>query len=440
MATQTTNYSLYKPTVNGDENVWGTYWNYNADRLDVELNTLQGSIDGVAGTAAATNVTVSDLSGTVTTIANQVSALQQDDTAQDTSITALTDRVSSAELKITTLQAGGGGGGSGAALTNGSVVTAYIADNAITAVKLAVDSVTNTAIETAAVNTDSIANDAIVNRHLSDDCITRSEIKEDEVLSVHIADQQVSTEHITSTHVLAPKPGASDIDKVLYNDEHDGLKWKRSNKVTTLQKYTDLFANTGDVDPGDLFVIANAGTAGGSGANDYPTSIGGEATPVSLDASSVFLANRSAPSNVSHYTTLYTGSNGVTNVNTTNPVVAVFELADGTSYNVPLPQFSINSENTIAGANCAANDYLAVYDRSASQQKKVELQELGQAMGWGSVVIEGGGGADGLINTFGIITGFEVDTASGSLLMNSTGGFTSQTANIDSNGDFLLTG
>lgn len=441
MATQTTNYSLYLPAVNGDENQWGQYLNYNSQRLDVELNNLDQRVDGVAASIASTDVSLSNVSATVTAQGSLISALQQDDSAQDTSITSLGDRVSQAELAISTLQStGGSGGGSGTSLTNGSVVTAYIAFGAVTDEKLAEDSVTAFAIETAAVTSDAIANNAVAGRHIQADAVGTSQIADDAIIGTHIADDQVQPHHIVGTHVLAPAPGSNDADKVLYNDDNYGLRWKRQNKVTRVTKYADMFLNTQDVEPGDLFVIENAGSAGGSGANDYPFSINGVVTPNSLDASSVFLANISTPASPADFTTLYTGSNGVIDVDTTDPLRAVFELADGTSYTVNLPTFSINSETEITGANIAGNDYAMVHDRSNNVQRKIQLQELGIAMGWGSVVIEGGDGSGGLINSFGIITGFEVDPVSGSLIMNSTGGFTSQTAYINNDGDFILTG
>lgn len=441
MATQTTNYSLYLPTVNGDENTWGTFINYNSQRLDVELNNLDQRVDGVASNIASLNSTLSNVSANVSTLSSSFNALQQDDSAQDSSITSLGDRISQAELAISTLQStGGSGGGSEVSLTNGSVVTAYIAFRAVTDEKLAEDSVTAFAIETAAVTSDAIANNAVAGRHIQADAVGTSQIADDAVIGTHIADDQIQPQHIVGTHVLAPVPTAADGDKVLYNDNNYGLRWKRQNKVTRITRYTDLFVNTSDIEPGDLFVITNGGDSGGSGTYDYPVSVSGVATPNSIDANSVFLANTSSPSSPSDWTTLYIGANGVVDVDTNDPLRAVFELADGTSYTVPLPSFSINAETEITGANIAGNDYAMVHDRSNNVQRKIQLQELGIAMGWGSVVIEGDGGGGGLVNSFGIITGFEVDPVSGSLIMNSTGGFSSQTAFINTDGDFILTG
>ena len=439
MATQTTHYSLYKPTVNGDEAQWGTYLNYNADRLDVELDSLSQRIDGVAGVNTAQATSIESLNTNNQNQADQISTLQQSDSARGTAIVDLTGRVSNNETAITALQTSGGGGGGGASLTSGSVVTDYLANSSVTHDKLAIDSVRSIHIETAAVVADGIAANAVENRHIKADAVGSSQIADDAVLGTHILGNQIDETHIKATLALVPKAQATDGDKVLFNDATTGLRWKRQNKVLKVAKYTDIFVNQGDTEPGDLLVIENGGTAGGSGANDYPAVISGLPAPASLDAGSVFLSNVASPSTPTHYTTLYTGSNGVVNVDTTNPVRAVFELADGSSYTVPLPQFSINSESEITGANIATNDYLALYDRTASAQKKIQLQELGVAMGWGSTVIEGGDGG-GIINTLGIILGFEVDTESGSLIMKSTGGFTNQTAFIDSTGDFILVG
>jgi hypothetical protein len=439
MATQTTNYALNKPTVNGDESQWGTLLNYNFDRIDIELGNVNARVDGSNTTNAATSQTVATINTTLAAQSQQINALQQADSATDTSVTDLTTRIGAAETTISALQASSGSGGSGASLTAGSVVTLYLADGSVTTDKLAVDSVTSTAIETAAVVADGIAANAVENRHIKEDAVDSIHIADDAVLGTHILGNQIDASHITATLSLVPNPQAADGDKVLFNDATTGLRWKRQNKVLKIAKYTDLFVNQGDTEPGDLLVIENGGTAGGSGANDYPAVISGLPTPASLDAGSVFLSNVASPSTPTHYTTLYTGSNGVVNVNTNDPTRAIFELADGSSYTVPLPQFSINSESEITGANIATNDYLALYDRSASAQKKIQLQELGVQMGWGSTVIEGGDGG-GVINTLGIILGFEVDTESGSLIMKSTGGFTTQTAFIDSTGDFILVG
>lgn len=44
--TQTTNYGLYKPIGNADNNAWGSHWNLNADTLDGLLYTVTGGASG----------------------------------------------------------------------------------------------------------------------------------------------------------------------------------------------------------------------------------------------------------------------------------------------------------------------------------------------------------------------------------------------------------
>lgn len=438
MATQTSNFSLYKPEVGGDEDTWGTLWNFNADTLDLQLNALSVRIDTNANSVAAVDSSITDTNANVLALTGQINALQQADQNHAVEYSALVGRMSSAETKITQLQNTPSSGG--ASLSTGSITSTYLADDAVTPAKLADDAVTTAAIETAAVTSDSIANSNVLNRHIADYQITESKLAVDSITSTHIQDNAIGLNHILASHTVVPKPGAGDGDKILYNDDNYGLMWKRQARVTKVTKYTDLFANNDTTEPGDLLIVLNGGSAGGTtGSFDYPVSFNNEATPTQIYDNSVFLANVEAPSAPSGYTTLYTGFNGVVNVDTSDPLRAVFELADGSSYTVNLPQFSIQGENEITGSGIAANDYLAIYDRSSGSQKKIQLQELGVGMSWGSTVIQSADGT-GIINTLGIILGFTVEPESGALVMESTGGFTSSTAYIDSSGDFILVG
>ena len=71
-----------------------------------------------------------------------------------------------------------------------------------------------------------------------------------------------------------------------------------------------------------------------------------------------------------------------------------------------------------------------------------KAHKVSKATSLTATVIGGdGGGTGGAIqNQLGIVLGFEINTLTGELVMTSTGGFTNNTAYIDSNGDFILVG
>jgi len=441
MATQTTTWQLWKPTINGDQDSWGIYLNFNADKIENALNALTLRIDSNVSTLATLDESIGNINANLTAKANQISELQQYDQDNDSDISEITNRVTTLEYNVTQLT-GSVQNISPSNLTTGSVISTYIAAGAVTTAKIADDAITTAKIAASAVDSTEINTSAVLSRHIGEDQILAHHLADDQIKQNHIDDYAVQPEHVNVNYVLVPKPDANaDGDKYLYNDDTTGLGWRRSSRVTKVQNYSKLFVDTQSIEPGDLLIIQNGGTAGGSGINDWPTTINNEVTPATLDATSVFLANIEAPSSPSHYTTLYTGQNGVANVITTNNK-ATFVLEDGTSYDVSFPSFNVNELTAIPSSSITENDYAVVFDRSANAQRKVQLQDIALALGWGATVIGGDGGGTGgsIQNQLGIVLGFEINTLTGELVMTSTGGFTNNTAYIDSNGDFILVG
>ena len=377
MPNLTTHYQLKKPIVNSvdEENQWGTYLNQSLDLVDSALNNLAQAVANVSTTSLSTSIT--NIASDVQTNAGNISSvnttlLNLKDGNTSLTISGISDELNNLSGKITTLT-------NQVAGIDTSGPASGVADGTITSAKLTAEAVTTAKIAGAAVTEGKIAQAAVTTVKIADGAITGPKIVDDAITGQKIAAGAINTTHISSTHTIIPKPSAADSGKNLFYDgDLSAMIWRRQNGVTQVANYAAIFSTAG-IEKGDVVVVNNGGTSGGSGANDYLATIGGVATPAELDANSVFLALSATPGNPNQILTLFTGSNGVTNV-TTNQAgdQATFTLEDGTTYNVPLPVFQLNN---LSAGTMNDEDFLVFYDVSLGLQKKITATDFSAALG-----------------------------------------------------------
>jgi len=376
MPNLTTHYQLKKPIVNSvaEENQWGTYLNQSLDLVDSALNNLATAVASVSTTSLTASI--ANVQEGLQANTNNISALNTNITnlkGGNTSLTiaGISDELTSLSSQITNLSNTVDG-------IDTSGVASGVADGTITTAKIASEAVTTAKIAGAAINESKLAQNAVTTVKIKDEAITGPKIKDAAITGGKIADGAIDTTHISSSYTIIPKPGVADAGKNLFYDgDQQTIVWRRQNGVTQLANYAAIFSATG-IEKGDIVVVNNGGIAGGIGTNDYATAIGGFATPAELDANSVFLALTQTPANPSHLLTLFTGSNGVTDVSTNQAGdTATFTLEDGTTYDIDLPIFNLNN---LSVGSLNTEDYLLFYDKSLGQQKKITAVDFSSAL------------------------------------------------------------
>ena len=376
MPNLTTHYQLKKPIVNSvaEENQWGTYLNQSLDLVDSALNNLAQAVANVSTTSLSNSI--ENLQSDIQTNSSNISAVNTNllnlkDGNTSLTISGISDELNNLSGRITTLSNTVDG-------IDTSGVASGVADGTITTVKIAAEAVTTAKIAGAAINEGKIAQGAVTTVKIVDGAITGPKIIDDAITGQKIADGAIDTTHIPSTHTIIPKPSTADAGKTLFYDgDTNSMIWRWQTGVTQVANYAAIFSTAG-IEKGDVVVVNNGGIAGGIAANDYASSIGGVATPAELDANSVFLALSQTPGNPNQLLTLFTGSNGVTNV-TTNQAgdQATFTLEDGTTYDVPLPVFQLNDLDL---GTMETTDFLVFYDRSLGLQKKITAADFSSAL------------------------------------------------------------
>ena len=196
-------------TITGDDLVMGT----NTDGYVLVADGTNYNPVAVSGDIAITNAGVTSIASGVIVNAdvNSSAAIAQ-------SKLNLTDASTSAK-GIAQFSSDNFAASSGTiTIKDGGIVTAELADDAVTSAKIADDAVVTASIADDAITSALIADDAVVTAAIAADAITGAEIADDAIDSEHYTDGSIDTAHLANDAVTNAKIADDAIDSEHYTD------------------------------------------------------------------------------------------------------------------------------------------------------------------------------------------------------------------------------
>ena len=196
-------------TITGDDLVMGT----NTDGYVLIADGTNYNPVAVSGDIAITNAGVTSIASGVIVNAdvNSSAAIAQ-------SKLNLTDASTSAK-GIAQFSSDNFAASSGTiTIKDGGIVTAELADDAVTSAKIADDAVVTASIADDAITSALIADDAVVTAAIADDAITGALIADDAIDSEHYTDGSIDTAHLANDAVTGAKIADDAIDSEHYTD------------------------------------------------------------------------------------------------------------------------------------------------------------------------------------------------------------------------------
>ena len=196
-------------TITGDDLVMGT----NTDGYVLVADGTNYNPVAVSGDIAITNAGVTSIASGVIVNAdvNSSAAIAQ-------SKLNLTDASTSAK-GIAQFSSDNFAASSGTiTIKDGGIVTAELADDAVTSAKIADDAVVTASIADDAITSALIADDAVVTAAIADDAVTGALIADNAIDSDHYVDGSIDTAHIADNQVTLAKMAGLARGKIIYGD------------------------------------------------------------------------------------------------------------------------------------------------------------------------------------------------------------------------------